>query len=258
MTESSFRPKYSDAPRCGQFSCISPIRPVVSLKATRFSPSSRTRAGAPPGSGISAVRQAGVQYRRSSSPISVPGPTRVRISLSSALSMLVPPTRVERFGEGGVFESGEHPPVLSWLEDLLGAEDGPEVEAGADGRRFLARGQALGGGDEEVPHPGDGLVGGAELLLGAVVDGAHRLGHHEVLADEVRDAAERGGPLDVPVDQVVVLRGVPAGDDPVGGGRYRRRERGDGKQVRAAEVARVPPGPGRSEVAPAVVVVDGD
>src|SRR5580698_5744668 len=135
----SLRPKYRDAPRCGQFSCSSPTRPAVSRKATRFSPSSRTRAGAPPGSGISAVRQAGVQYRRSNSPISVPGPTRVRISLSSALSMLVPPTRVERFGEGGVVESGEHPPVLSWLEDLLGAEDGPEIQAGAEGRRFLAR-----------------------------------------------------------------------------------------------------------------------
>src|SRR5215471_5042600 len=86
MAASSLRAKYSDAPRCGQFSCTSPTRPDVSRKATRFSPSSRTRAGAPPGSGISAVRQAGVQYRRSRSPISVPGPTLVRISLSSALS----------------------------------------------------------------------------------------------------------------------------------------------------------------------------
>src|SRR5215471_21637720 len=130
IAASSLRPKYSDAPRCGQFSCTSPTRPVVSRNATRFSPSSRTRAGAPPGSGTSAVRQAGVQYRRSSSPISVPGPTRVKISLSSALSTCASvgfrsggglSSEAERFGEGGILGGGEHPPVLSRLQDFLGA-----------------------------------------------------------------------------------------------------------------------------------------
>ena len=42
---SSLRPKYSDAPRCGQFSCSRPDPPAVSRNATRFSPSSRTRSG---------------------------------------------------------------------------------------------------------------------------------------------------------------------------------------------------------------------
>jgi FtsX-like permease family len=157
-----------------------------------------------------------------------------------------------------VIAGAEHAPVFAGLEDLLGAADRPEVQAGPDGGRLLALGQALGRRDQEVPHPADGLVGGAELLLGAVVDRAHRLGHHQVLADEVRDAAECGVPLHVPVDQVVVLGGVPARDDPVVVGGDRGRERGDREEVRAAEPPGVRPLLRREEVAPAVLVVDRD
>src|ERR1700744_5746490 len=203
----SLRPKYREAPRCGQFSCTRPTRPRASRTATRFSLSSRTRAGGLPGSGISALRQAGVQYRRSSSPIGVPGPTRVRISLSSALSTPraslsrararsgfpsdggLSVRRVEGLGERRVLGGGQGAPVLAGGEDLLRAEDGPVVVL-ADRRGLFPFGEALGGGDEDVPHPGDGPVGGAELLLAAVVDRAHRLGDHQVLAHEVGDAAE--------------------------------------------------------------------
>src|SRR5215472_6502407 len=170
IAASSLRPKYSDAPRCGQFSWTRPTRPAVSLNATRFSPNSRTRAGAPPGSGISAVRHAGVQYRRSSSPIGVPGPTRHRISLSSLLSTptswrislkvlrLVDQRHVcqaERFAEGGIIEGGQSPPVLALLEDLLRTEDGLVVEF-ADSWRLPAVGQVPGRPEQDVAHPGDG------------------------------------------------------------------------------------------------------
>src|SRR5262245_46231608 len=83
----SLRPKKSEAPRCGQWFWMSPTRPEVARKATRFSPSSRTRTGAPSASGSSAETSAGIQYSRSSAPIGLPGPTRQSSSLSSPESM---------------------------------------------------------------------------------------------------------------------------------------------------------------------------
>src|SRR5215472_16222303 len=250
IAASSLRPKYSDAPRCGQFSWTSPTRPVVSRNATRSSPSSRTRAGALPGSGISAVRQAGVQYRRSSSPIGVPGPTRHKVSLSSLLStpfLLAAVVRgvrsvreTERFAERRIAEGGESPPVLARLEDLLRAED-VLVVVRSDGRWLAACGQVSRRAQQDVPHPGDGQVGRPELLLGPVVDRPHRLGHHQVLTHEVGHATERRVPLHLAVDLEVVLHGVEAGGDPVAIARERRRERREREQVGAPEVARLAP-----------------
>src|ERR1051325_4810344 len=79
------------APRCGQAFCMRPTDPPAVRYAIRFSPSSRTRSGEPSGSGSSLESAAGIQYWRISAPIGVPGPTRQRSSLSSRLSMRVPP-----------------------------------------------------------------------------------------------------------------------------------------------------------------------
>ena len=57
----SLRPKYSDAPRCGQFSWIRPTLPLRSRNATRSSPSRRTLTGSPPGAATSLTSSAGVQ-----------------------------------------------------------------------------------------------------------------------------------------------------------------------------------------------------
>src|SRR5438105_15870339 len=88
---SSFRPKNKDARRCAHFSATSPTRPFVSRNATRSSPSRRTRLGAQSGSGRSTERIAGSQYRRNTSPMGVPGPTRHRSSFSCFVSIFPPP-----------------------------------------------------------------------------------------------------------------------------------------------------------------------
>src|SRR5690349_4460930 len=78
------------------------MRPLVSRNATSSSPSSRTRAGGPSRVGISSESSAGIQYRRISSPIGVPGPMRVKssfCSFGSIASLLQNPkerSRVER------------------------------------------------------------------------------------------------------------------------------------------------------------------
>src|SRR6266446_6932843 len=78
---SSLRPKNSEAQRCGQRCSMMPTRPSVSRKAMSCSPSSKSRIGSP--SALSSEdRQAGTQYCRISSPIGVPGPTRVSNSFS--------------------------------------------------------------------------------------------------------------------------------------------------------------------------------
>src|SRR5262247_2166331 len=89
---SSFRPKKSEAPRCGQWFWMRPILPEVARKAIRFSPRRRTRTGAPSRSGSSLDMSAGIQYWRTRVPTGVPDPTRQRSSLSSLESMAVPPS----------------------------------------------------------------------------------------------------------------------------------------------------------------------
>src|SRR6185437_970638 len=66
---------------------ITPTRPVLSRKAMSFSPSSRSHIGAP-SAASSEESAAGIQYCRMNSPITVPGPTRVRSSRSRALLTL--------------------------------------------------------------------------------------------------------------------------------------------------------------------------
>src|SRR5690242_2516720 len=64
-----------------------PTRPSESRKASRSSPRSLIFLGGPSRSGNSADRSAGIQKRRSNSPIGVPLPLRVRNSLSVLLSI---------------------------------------------------------------------------------------------------------------------------------------------------------------------------
>src|SRR5436190_402906 len=87
MPHSSLRPKKSEAPRCGQCASTTPTCPSLSLKATRSSPSRRSRAGGQSGSGISPGSSAGSQKRRNSSPMGVPGPTRHRRSMDGILNV---------------------------------------------------------------------------------------------------------------------------------------------------------------------------
>jgi hypothetical protein len=61
MPHSSFRPKYSDAPRCAQNSSISPGRPALSRNASSRSPRILTRTCAPSGSSISLDDRIGTQ-----------------------------------------------------------------------------------------------------------------------------------------------------------------------------------------------------
>src|SRR3954468_5422322 len=78
---SSLRPSTSEALRCGHMWSMTPTRPLESRKATSFSPSSSRRMGVPSACN-SLERAAGIQYCRMKLPITVPGPTRVRSSLS--------------------------------------------------------------------------------------------------------------------------------------------------------------------------------
>src|SRR5437870_4140199 len=85
MPSSSTIEYTSDARRWGQASSSRPRRPELSRKSTRSSPRRRTFFVGH--SSSSAVAAIGNQYRRSSSPIGVPAPTRVRISFFSADSI---------------------------------------------------------------------------------------------------------------------------------------------------------------------------
>src|SRR5688572_15912801 len=74
---SSFLPKNSEAPQCGQALATSPTSPDVVLKAMRSSPNSFTRTGGQSGSASSDDGMVeGSQYSRTRVPIGVPGPTR--------------------------------------------------------------------------------------------------------------------------------------------------------------------------------------
>jgi hypothetical protein len=59
----------------------------VSRNATKSSDNKRTRTGEPSAAGNSSGNSAGSQNRLSNSPMGVPGPVRVNVSFSSALSM---------------------------------------------------------------------------------------------------------------------------------------------------------------------------
>src|SRR6185312_3548035 len=86
MPPSRTLPNQSDAPRWAQNSSISPYSPSEVRKAIRRSERIFTRTGGQSFSGSSSARSAGTQYRRKKAPAGVPGPVRVRSSLTSALS----------------------------------------------------------------------------------------------------------------------------------------------------------------------------
>src|SRR6266568_5837791 len=81
MPFSSLRPRNKEAQRCGQRWSITPTRPEESRKAISFSPKSNRRSGALSRSSSDDIA-AGSQYSRISPPITEPGPTRTRSSLS--------------------------------------------------------------------------------------------------------------------------------------------------------------------------------
>src|SRR5690348_15640890 len=78
---SSLRPRNSEAQRCGHLWSIMPTRPELSRNPISFSPSSINRTGAPSVSNSDDFA-AGIQYCRIKLPMTVPGPTRTRSSLS--------------------------------------------------------------------------------------------------------------------------------------------------------------------------------
>src|SRR6185312_13114248 len=86
-----------------------PTRPVLSRHAISASPSSMRRNGAPSAFNSSDL-QAGSQYSRISAPILVPGPTRVRSSLSLAVGMCVPSEQFAPvYGETGFGRNADAP-----------------------------------------------------------------------------------------------------------------------------------------------------
>src|SRR6266478_1681362 len=110
MPFSSLRPRNKEAQRCGQRWSMTPTRPELSRKAINCSPRSNRRKGAPSRSSSDDIA-AGSQYSRISPPITVPGPTRTRSSLS-LLRMLVSPARsvskVRHSGAARRVEPGTH------------------------------------------------------------------------------------------------------------------------------------------------------
>src|SRR5215467_13218456 len=86
MPPSSLRARNSEAQRCGQRWSITPTCPALLRKPISFSPSSISLRGGPSATSSDDIA-AGIQYRRISSPITVPGPTRVSSILSAAVVM---------------------------------------------------------------------------------------------------------------------------------------------------------------------------
>src|ERR1041385_584609 len=81
MPFSSLRPRNSEAQRCGHLWSIIPTLPDVSRNAISCSPKSIRRIGAASRSNSDDIA-AGIQYCRIILPMTVPGPTRTRSSLS--------------------------------------------------------------------------------------------------------------------------------------------------------------------------------
>ena len=76
-----------------------PTHPCESRKATSFSPSSISRMGSPSACN-SEESAAGIQYCRMNSPMTVPGPTRVRSVLSCAFMNALAAVHAAMDGEG--------------------------------------------------------------------------------------------------------------------------------------------------------------
>src|ERR1043166_7449304 len=191
---SSLRPKNSEVPRWAQCSPTSPMRPLVSRKATSSSPSRRTRACGESGAGISSDKSAGSQYRRISSPIGVPGPVRVSSSFCSLGSISISPysgSSIERRRRKYLFigePCARHPLLV-----IVGSERVDRSAVSADAvfpriapaRKLLLRALAKIDDGKSAAVAENVVVGGLLRLLEGGVELAGELGVRavELLAD---------------------------------------------------------------------------
>src|SRR5258706_10508271 len=142
MPFSSLRPRNSEAQRCGQRWSMTPTRPELSRNAISCSPSSRRRIGAP-SRGNSDDIAAGCQYCRISLPMTVPGPTRTKSSLSLRFIELIlsRPEGEAEAGAGagrGAITGLVQRPFQRQVRDRAGDAD-PVADLGAAGVELLAR-----------------------------------------------------------------------------------------------------------------------
>src|SRR5580658_4969206 len=143
MPFSSLRPKNSEAQRCGHFWSMTPTRPELSRNAISRSPSSMRRIGAPSAFSSDDIA-AGSQYCRISPPITVPGPTRTRSSLSlrridaSPVSAEIGEAEAGAGAGRGAIARLVMPPFQRQVLDCTGEAD-PVADLGAAGVEFFAR-----------------------------------------------------------------------------------------------------------------------
>src|SRR6267154_1874142 len=154
MPFSSLRPRNSEAQRCGQRWSMTPTRPELSRKAINCSPSSRRRIGAP-SRGSSDDIAAGCQYCRINLPMTVPGPTRTKSSLSLRFIELIlsRPEGEAEAGAGagrGAITGLVQRPFQRQVLDRAGDAD-PVADLGAAGVELLAR-QSLDARAVLAPH----------------------------------------------------------------------------------------------------------
>src|SRR5579875_1838612 len=204
---SSLRASASEVQRWGQPSSKKPTRPSLARKATKFSPSSRTRTGAPSASSA-AERSAGVQYSRSISPIGVPGPTRVSNSFSARVSTAgflrgdtAGAPRRRRNGSALARRFRDRDRGVEWVESapvlLLGianrqCPDLAVIDVGILAERRLAGLEIAHGLEQDAPRPDQYRVARTQVLARAIHDRPHRLFHDEIL---VWNAAVDAGPM---------------------------------------------------------------
>ena len=94
------------------------------------------------------------------------------------------------------------PIVRNW-QDLV---DRAQLVVGVRGaRRVSAIADGTNGGFQQLAGGDDRAIGRAEMLQGAVHDGAHRLLHSPVLGIDAVDTGERFRLLDLAIDQPIVL-----------------------------------------------------
>src|SRR5262249_60616271 len=147
---------------------MSPGWPSAPRYSTRSSPSSLTRWGF---AVTSSEQPTGHQYRRSISPMGVPGPKCVRRSLSSFVSTRAPPALLYLgiAGERGLAAA------LVLLVGAAGHADGPHDVAALDHRqRAPAGGGATVAGHDQALEPR--LAGHAGQLIRGPLEAGGRVG----------------------------------------------------------------------------------
>src|SRR5690242_14041319 len=167
MPFSSLRPRNSEAQRCGHLWSMIPTRPDVSRNAISCSPNSIRRIGAPSRSNSDDIA-AGIQYCRIMLPMTVPGPTRTRSSLSlrfmapflsradglsNQAGLLRPECEAEPgAGAGRRAVAGlVKRPFEREMLDCAGEAD-PIADLGAAGVELVARQRLNGGGIVPLEH----------------------------------------------------------------------------------------------------------